>query len=66
MNEVRLSAAGITANGGILPADATIRWRPEASISGLRPGGRITQGRGRAISAWVTGLDWHGTPPSDL
>lgn len=41
LNEVRLIALGITANAGRFPSEASIKWRPEASITGLRPGDLI-------------------------
>lgn len=41
MNEVRLLAQGVTAQNGWFPEDKTIRWRPEASITGYAPGDRI-------------------------
>ena len=41
LNEVRLLALGVTTNGGYFPSDATITWRPEASVTGYRAGDRI-------------------------
>ena len=41
LNEVRLICLGITRNGGSFPSGATIRWHPETSITGLRPGDPI-------------------------
>lgn len=40
LNEVRLIALGVT-QGGRFPEDMSIKWRPEASVSGLRPGDLI-------------------------
>ena len=62
LNEVRLIAAGITGNGGCFPADATIRWNPEASITGLRPGDpiRITGALfARLCAAFLDGIATH-------
>jgi hypothetical protein len=41
LTEVRLLALGITANGGVFPDDETIRWKPDASVTGYRAGDRI-------------------------
>ncbi len=41
LNEVRLLALGVTANGGYFPSDGVIRWKPEASVTGYRAGDRI-------------------------
>lgn len=41
LNEVRLLAQGVVAHGGLFPADSTIRWRPDASVTGYHPGDRI-------------------------
>ena len=41
MNEVRLLAQGVTSNGGYFPSDNTIKWRPEACVTGYRAGDRI-------------------------
>ena len=41
MNEVRLLAAGVTTHGGVFPSDPTIKWKPESSVSGYRPGDAI-------------------------
>jgi hypothetical protein len=41
LNEVRLLALGVTENGGHFPSDHKITWRPEASVTGYRPGDRI-------------------------
>ena len=41
LNEVRLLALGVTERNGWFPEDGTIRWRPEASITGYAPGDRI-------------------------
>ncbi|MEO8243147.1 MAG: hypothetical protein ABI832_12630 [bacterium] len=40
MNEVRLLAQGVTA-GGLFPEDKTIKWRPDASVTGYQAGDRI-------------------------
>ena len=41
MNEVRLLALSVTANGSYFPSDHSIQWWPEASITGYRAGERI-------------------------
>ena len=41
MNEVRLLALGVTTNGGLFPTDPTIRWKPDASVTGYQVGDRI-------------------------
>ena len=41
MNEVRLLALGVTTNGSYFPSDHTIKWQPEASVTGYRAGDKI-------------------------
>lgn len=41
MNEVRLLALGVTTRNGWFPADPTIRWAAESSVTGYAPGDRI-------------------------
>ena len=41
MAELRLLAQGVRAHGGVFPDDALARWRPDASVTGYRPGDRI-------------------------
>ena len=41
MNEVRLLALGVTTNGTYFPTDHSIKWQPEASITGYRAGDKI-------------------------
>ncbi len=40
LHEVRLLALGVT-EGGRFPDDPTIRWRPDASVTGYQAGDRI-------------------------
>jgi hypothetical protein len=59
LNEVRLLAQGITANGGYFPSDATIRWRPDASVTGFRAGDRIemsAESFSRLSGAFLAGI----------
>ncbi len=41
LHEVRLLALGVTHHNGWFPADPTIQWSPEASVTGYSPGDRI-------------------------
>lgn len=41
LHEVRLLALGVTENGGRFPEPGPVRWRPEQSLTGLRPGDPI-------------------------
>jgi hypothetical protein len=59
LNEVRLLAQGITANGGLFPADSTIHWKPDASVTGFRTGDRIemtAESFGRLADAFLAGI----------
>ncbi len=42
LNEVRMLASSIVQHGGVLAADTTIRYRPDASVLGIAIGDRIT------------------------
>ncbi len=41
MNELRLLALGVTTHNGWFPADPTIKWKPETSITTYAPGDKI-------------------------
>ncbi len=41
LNEVRMLATSILANGAVLAADATIKYKPERAVIGLAIGDRI-------------------------
>src|SRR5262249_51360498 len=41
LNEVRMLAASILRNDGVLAADKTIRYRPQSAVLGLEPGDEI-------------------------
>ena len=41
LNEVRLLALGVTQNSGRFPEPGPVCWRPEQSLTGLRPGDPI-------------------------
>jgi hypothetical protein len=41
MAELRLLAQGVRAHGAVFPGDNLARWRPDASVTGYRPGDRI-------------------------
>ena len=45
LNEVRMLATSVLENDGVLMSDKTIKWTPEASVSGLAIGDRITISR---------------------
>jgi hypothetical protein len=58
LNEVRLLAQGVIA-GGVFPADGTIRWRPDASVTGYGAGDRIdltAEVFGRLADAFLDGI----------
>lgn len=59
LNEVRLLAQGVVANGGFFPSDSCTRWRPDASVTGFRAGDRIELDAeifSRLADAFLTGI----------
>ncbi len=59
MNEVRLLALGVTTNGGRFPADPTIRWKPDASVTGYQAGDVILLSEevfGRLAGVFLDGI----------
>ena len=59
LNEVRLLALGVTANGGYFPSDGVIKWKPEASVTGYRAGDRIRLSEAvfsRLVSVFLDGI----------
>jgi hypothetical protein len=45
LNEVRMITASVLESGGVMTADKTIKWKPEASVTGLKPGDKIVLSR---------------------
>lgn len=45
LNEVRMITASVLEFGGVMTADKTIKWKPEASVTGLKPGDKIVLSR---------------------
>ncbi len=59
LNEVRLIAASVLEFGGVLTADKTIKWKPEASVTGLKMGDKIALSRqqvGALVDAFFADL----------
>lgn len=42
LNELEMIADSLMNNGGVLQGSNVVRWIPEASVTGLRVGDRIT------------------------
>jgi hypothetical protein len=45
LNEVRMIAASVLEFGGVMTGDKTIKWKPEASVTGLKAGDKIVLSR---------------------
>ena len=45
LNEVRMIAASVLEFGGVMTLDKTIKWKPEASVTGLKIGDKIALSR---------------------
>ncbi len=45
LNEVRMIVASVLEFGGVMTADETIKWKPEASVTGLKLGDKIVLSR---------------------
>lgn len=60
LNEVRMIASSIVEHGGVLAADKTIKYRPEASVLGLEIGGVIRldeAGALRLLDAFLSDIE---------
>ena len=56
LNEVRMIAASVLEFGGVMTQDKTIKWKPEASVTGLKMGDKIALSRkqvGELVDAFV-------------
>ncbi len=59
LNEVRMIAASILEFGGVMTQDKTIKWKPEASVTGLAMGDKIALSRkqvGELVEAFIEEL----------
>ena len=59
LNEVRMIAASVLEFGGVMTLDKTIKWKPEASVTGLRIGDKIALDRmqvGKLVDAFFEEL----------
>jgi len=45
LNEVRMITASVLEFGGVMTLDKTIKWKPEASVTGLKIGDKIALSR---------------------
>ena len=56
LNEVRMVAASVLEFGGVMTQDKTIKWTPEASVTGVRMGDKIVLSRkqvGALVDAFI-------------
>ena len=59
LNEVRMITASVLEFGGVMTLDKTIRWKPEASVTGLKNGDKIALDRkqvGKLVDAFFEEL----------
>ena len=59
LNEVRMITASVLEFGGVMTLDKTIKWKPEASVTGLRNGDKIALDRkqvGKLVDAFFEEL----------
>jgi len=59
LNEVRMITASVLEFGGVMTLDKTIRWKPEASATGLKNGDKIALDRkqvGKLVDAFFEEL----------
>jgi len=47
LNEVRMIAASVLEFGGVMTPDKSIKWKPEASVTGLKMGDKVALSRTR-------------------
>lgn len=59
LNEVRMITASVLEFGGVMTLDKTIKWKPEASVTGLKNGDKIALDRkqvGKLVDAFFEEL----------
>ena len=59
LNEVRMIVASVLEFGGVMTLDKTIKWKPEASVTGLKNGDKIALDRkqvGKLVDAFFEEL----------
>jgi len=59
LNEVRMITASVLEYGGVMTLDKTIKWKPEASVTGLKNGDKIALDRkqvGKLVDAFFEEL----------
>ena len=59
LNEVRMITASVLEFGGVMTLDKTIKWKPEASATGLKNGDKIALDRkqvGKLVDAFFEEL----------
>jgi len=59
LNEVRMITGSVLEFGGVMTLDKTIKWKPEASVTGLKNGDKIALDRkqvGKLVDAFFEEL----------